>query len=85
MGHMMNANKHELTWDFQFFVIVGVILLLEIVAGSLILVNAEKASNLLSQSLVSFQPLLAPTDPISRPQSHNVVICDVGDIQLVTI
>ena len=45
--------------NFQFFVIVGVILLLEIVAGSLILVNAEKASNLLSQSLVSFRPKFA--------------------------
>ena len=37
----------------QFFIIVGIIFLLEMVAGSLILVNAEKASQLLSQSMVS--------------------------------
>ena len=36
----------------QFFIIVGIIFLLEMVAGSLILVNAEKASQLLSQSMV---------------------------------
>ena len=35
-----------------FFVIVGLILLLEIVAGSLVIVNAERVSQLLSSSLV---------------------------------
>ena len=58
---------HAWTLIVKFFVIVGVILLLEIVAGSLILVNAEKASNLLSQSLVRLRR--SKFDPNSQWES----------------